>query len=132
MMPSGHKAFLVHNPKDVELLLMHNRTYAAEYVALLSRECEWHLLSSIPGMRTCALSLRDRSPLPSIYQPEKLELTTVSLGSPPLSPPASVLRSSLRPRLWTSRSPTPRAVSRSSLKCVVVCIYGHNENQDCG
>ena len=32
MMPSGHKAFLVHNPRDVELLLMHNRTYAAEYV----------------------------------------------------------------------------------------------------
>jgi len=30
MMPSGHKAFLVHNPKDVELLLMHNRTFAAE------------------------------------------------------------------------------------------------------
>jgi large subunit ribosomal protein L32e len=34
MMPSGHKAFLVHNTKDVELLLMHNRTYAAEYVHL--------------------------------------------------------------------------------------------------
>ena len=33
MMPSGHKAFLVQNPKDVELLLMHNRTYAAEYVS---------------------------------------------------------------------------------------------------
>lgn len=32
MMPSGHKAFLVQNPRDVELLLMHNRTYAAEYV----------------------------------------------------------------------------------------------------
>jgi large subunit ribosomal protein L32e len=31
MMPSGHKAFLVQNPSDVELLLMHNRTYAAEY-----------------------------------------------------------------------------------------------------
>ncbi|KAF4119752.1 large subunit ribosomal protein L32e [Geosmithia morbida] len=30
MMPSGHKAFLVNNVKDVELLLMHNRTYAAE------------------------------------------------------------------------------------------------------
>ncbi|KAI9678557.1 MAG: 60S ribosomal protein L32 [Caeruleum heppii] len=30
MMPSGHKAFLVHNPNDVDLLLMHNRTYAAE------------------------------------------------------------------------------------------------------
>lgn len=35
MMPSGHKAFLVQNPKDVELLLMHNRTYAAEYVSFL-------------------------------------------------------------------------------------------------
>jgi ribosomal protein L32E len=31
MMPSGHKAFLVSNVKDLELLLMHNRTYAAEY-----------------------------------------------------------------------------------------------------
>ncbi|KAI1844643.1 hypothetical protein JX265_007095 [Neoarthrinium moseri] len=30
MMPSGHKAFLVSNAKDVELLMMHNRTYAAE------------------------------------------------------------------------------------------------------
>jgi large subunit ribosomal protein L32e len=34
MMPSGHKAFLVSNVKDVELLLMHNKTYAAEYVTL--------------------------------------------------------------------------------------------------
>jgi hypothetical protein len=31
-MPSGHKAFLVHNITDVNLLLMHNREYAAEYV----------------------------------------------------------------------------------------------------
>ncbi|KND90789.1 60S ribosomal protein L32, partial [Tolypocladium ophioglossoides CBS 100239] len=30
MMPSGHKAFLVSNVNDVELLMMHNRTYAAE------------------------------------------------------------------------------------------------------
>jgi large subunit ribosomal protein L32e len=29
-MPSGHKAFLVHNTADVDILLMHNRTYAAE------------------------------------------------------------------------------------------------------
>ncbi|KAI5811003.1 60S ribosomal protein L32 [Peziza echinospora] len=29
-MPSGHKAFLVHNTADVELLLMHNQTFAAE------------------------------------------------------------------------------------------------------
>jgi ribosomal protein L32E len=33
MTPSGHKAFLVSNVNDVELLLMHNRTYAAEYVS---------------------------------------------------------------------------------------------------
>ncbi|OQE27873.1 hypothetical protein PENSTE_c004G08025 [Penicillium steckii] len=36
MMPSGHKAFLVNNPKDVELLLMHNRTYAAEIAHAVS------------------------------------------------------------------------------------------------
>lgn len=33
MMPSGHKAFIVNNVNDVELLLMHNRTHAAEYVS---------------------------------------------------------------------------------------------------
>ena len=38
MTPSGHKVFLVQNPGDVELLLMHNRTYAAEYVATSSSE----------------------------------------------------------------------------------------------
>ena len=32
MMPSGHKAFVVNNTRDLDLLLMHNRTYAAEYV----------------------------------------------------------------------------------------------------
>ena len=32
MAPSGHKAFLVQNIRDVDLLLMHNNTYAAEYV----------------------------------------------------------------------------------------------------
>jgi large subunit ribosomal protein L32e len=31
MMPSGHKAFIVNNLTDLELLLMHNRTHAAEY-----------------------------------------------------------------------------------------------------
>ncbi|KAL9103092.1 MAG: hypothetical protein Q9163_001832 [Psora crenata] len=30
MMPSGHKAFVVSNPSDVDLLLMHNKTFAAE------------------------------------------------------------------------------------------------------
>ena len=33
MMPSGHKAFVVNNPSEVDLLLMHNKTYAAEYVS---------------------------------------------------------------------------------------------------
>ena len=30
MMPSGHKAFLVNNTRELDLLLMHNKTYAAE------------------------------------------------------------------------------------------------------
>ncbi|KAI1334184.1 ribosomal protein L32e [Xylariaceae sp. FL0016] len=30
MMPNGLKAFVVNNQKDVELLMMHNKTYAAE------------------------------------------------------------------------------------------------------
>ncbi|KAH6603598.1 60S ribosomal l32 [Trichoderma cornu-damae] len=34
--PSGHKAFLVHNVKDLELLLMHNRTHAAEIASAVS------------------------------------------------------------------------------------------------
>jgi ribosomal protein L32E len=28
--PSGHKVFLVHNARDVDMLLMYNRTYVAE------------------------------------------------------------------------------------------------------
>ncbi|KAL8708451.1 MAG: hypothetical protein Q9220_006675 [cf. Caloplaca sp. 1 TL-2023] len=36
MMPSGHKAFLVNNPSDVDLLLMHNKTYAAEIAHAVS------------------------------------------------------------------------------------------------
>ena len=45
LMPSGHKAFLVHNPTDVDLLLMHNKTFAAEYAFLQpasSRGEEFH------------------------------------------------------------------------------------------
>jgi large subunit ribosomal protein L32e len=30
MMPSGHKAFLVHNVRELDLLLMHNHIFAAE------------------------------------------------------------------------------------------------------
>ncbi|KAL8944738.1 MAG: hypothetical protein Q9216_000307 [Gyalolechia sp. 2 TL-2023] len=36
MMPSGHKAFLVNNISDVDLLLMHNKTYAAEIAHAVS------------------------------------------------------------------------------------------------
>jgi ribosomal protein L32E len=35
MMPSGHKSFLVNNTRDVDLLLMHNKTFAAEFVQIL-------------------------------------------------------------------------------------------------
>lgn len=32
LIPSGHKVFLVNNTRDVDILLMHNQTYAATYV----------------------------------------------------------------------------------------------------
>ncbi|KAI5299726.1 DNA-binding protein SMUBP-2, partial [Ascosphaera pollenicola] len=38
MMPNGFKAFVVKNTKDVELLLMHNRTYAAEIAHAVSSQ----------------------------------------------------------------------------------------------
>lgn len=53
MMPSGHKAFLVSNVKDVELLLMHNKTYAAEYViSHPQHEAEWAPMASGTGRVT--------------------------------------------------------------------------------
>ncbi|KAF2103876.1 ribosomal protein L32e [Rhizodiscina lignyota] len=36
LMPSGHKAFLVNNVREVDLLLMHNRVYAAEIAHAVS------------------------------------------------------------------------------------------------
>merc|ERR1712137_497302 len=36
MMPSGHKAFVVNNVADVDLLLMHNATFAAEIAHAVS------------------------------------------------------------------------------------------------
>nr|OQO17304.1 60S ribosomal protein L32 [Rachicladosporium sp. CCFEE 5018] len=36
LMPSGHKAFLVNNTRDLDLLLMHNKTYAAEIAHAVS------------------------------------------------------------------------------------------------
>jgi ribosomal protein L32E len=57
-MPSGHKAFLVHNIHDVDVLLMHNRTYAAEYVLLLIIFC--HLGSLTMRRIAHAVSARKR------------------------------------------------------------------------
>ncbi|KAK5060011.1 hypothetical protein LTR84_009895 [Exophiala bonariae] len=36
LIPSGHKVFLVHNARDVDILLMHNQTYAAEIASAVS------------------------------------------------------------------------------------------------
>ena len=36
MLPSGFYKFVVHRPEDVDLLLMHNRTYAAEIANAVS------------------------------------------------------------------------------------------------
>ena len=54
MMPSGHKAFLVHNPNDVDLLLMHNKTYAAEYVYPISFDYSSPMLAHNFSIRACA------------------------------------------------------------------------------
>jgi ribosomal protein L32E len=53
MMPSGHKAFLVHNTRDVDLLLMHNKTFAAEYVGQIFR-----ILENMTGWMTVLISCR--------------------------------------------------------------------------
>ena len=46
MMPSGHKAFVVNNPGDVDLLLMHNTTFAAEYASRSSLEAKKVMLTT--------------------------------------------------------------------------------------
>lgn len=55
MMPSGHKAFVVNNVSDVNLLLMHNKTFAAEYVLSLDwrkiKEADHHSELLIPFPR---------------------------------------------------------------------------------
>jgi large subunit ribosomal protein L32e len=50
MMPSGHRAFLVHNPKDVDLLLMHNRTYAAEIAHAVSSRKRVEILAKAKSL----------------------------------------------------------------------------------
>lgn len=36
LMPSGHKAFRVSNPAELDMLLMHTKTFAAEIAANVS------------------------------------------------------------------------------------------------
>ncbi|KAI5299063.1 60S ribosomal protein L32 [Ascosphaera atra] len=50
MIPSGHKIFLVKNPKDVELLLMHNRTYAAEIAHAVSSKKRVDIISKAKAL----------------------------------------------------------------------------------
>merc|ERR1711967_129467 len=38
MLPSGFKKFVINNEKDLELLMMYNRTYAAEVAHSVSRK----------------------------------------------------------------------------------------------
>ncbi|EDQ86123.1 uncharacterized protein MONBRDRAFT_33951 [Monosiga brevicollis MX1] len=45
MMPDGFKKFLVRAPEDLEVLLMHNRTYAAELAHNLSARTRRELVT---------------------------------------------------------------------------------------
>jgi large subunit ribosomal protein L32e len=57
MMPSGHKAFLVNNIKDLDLLLLHTKTYAAEISHSVSSKNRVEILS-----RAKALGLKVTNP----------------------------------------------------------------------
>lgn len=80
MTPSGHKAFLVNNTRDVDILLMHNRTYAAEYVYSHPGRAEFAGAGSANALA----------------------------GSPTPCRHARGSRSSTGPSSWVSRSPTLR------------------------
>jgi len=58
-MPSGHKAFVVQNPADVELLLMHNKTFAAEY-SPTPHSTTWYWLISLPVYRRIGHAVSSR------------------------------------------------------------------------
>merc|ERR1712205_283647 len=44
VLPSGFKKFLVHNVAELELLMMHNRTYAAEVAHSVSKKTREDIL----------------------------------------------------------------------------------------
>lgn len=57
LMPSGHKAFLVNNVKDLDLLLLHTKTYAAEISHSVSSKNRIDILA-----RAKALGLKVTNP----------------------------------------------------------------------
>jgi hypothetical protein len=103
MMPSGHKAFLVSNVKDVELLLMHNKTYAAECVSPFT----FPILQ--PSKRIQIT--------PRIWSLAR-QLTMRVTGSPTTFRRGSGSRSLPARSNYPSRSPTPRPRSRPRSKRV--------------
>ena len=112
MTPSGHKAFLVRNVADVDLLLMHNRTFAAEYVSLGYLE---------PSSRR---EVEQSSDLANMF----------FTGSHTTFPLASVSTSSRARSSSTLRSPTPRLGSRrrSKSRRVWFIISGHHHGSGDG
>lgn len=50
LMPSGHKAFLVKNLKDLDVLLMHTRSYAAEIAHNVSAKNRVEIVSKAKKM----------------------------------------------------------------------------------
>lgn len=74
MMPSGHKAFLVNNVNDVNLLMMHNRTFAAEYVDCFgsTRICESRELDKLTCNNRIAHSVSSRKRVDIIERAKQL------------------------------------------------------------
>ncbi|KAI9801556.1 MAG: 60S ribosomal protein L32 [Sarcosagium campestre] len=60
MMPSGHKAFLVHNTRDVDLLLMHNKTFAAEIGHAVSSRKRVEIIAKAKQLGVKVTNLRAR------------------------------------------------------------------------
>jgi len=110
MMPSGHKAFLVSNVKDVELLLMHNKTYAAECVPPFHLFDPHTVEAIIPGRANA-----DSRP---VFRSLARQLTFGVIGSPTTFRRGSGSRSLPARSNYPSRSPTPRPRSRPRSKRV--------------
>jgi len=56
-LPNGLKKFVVHNAKDLDVLLMNNRTFCAEIAHNVSSRVPWILVRNVPTL----LSVLSRS-----------------------------------------------------------------------